>query len=239
MIVPGIFGELKNAVQAVDTIRKWREETIAKAETEEEARATEVLADATILVEMMNEYANGYRRLCGQLQDFGPYWSEERRREAEAAYRAWIDEQVFAPEISKSLSSLRTAADRNETVAELVESGQYFLSNSVYPLLNAKNRSAARGPFIRALLESKTEQGGEIVRRWALQTLRRLNRSQDQLNSANEIVGRLRGELRILNLPVMSSPVHNEDRPDVPNASWRSRVASSLRNWAHRFRKTR
>jgi hypothetical protein len=117
----GPFKEIESAVHTIDIIKNWKEESQKKRQSEKGRIADEVLANATILVEAMNEYANGYRRICGRLQ---------------------------------------------------------------------------------------------------------INVTEAQLRRANETLGRLRGELRVLDLPVLPAPLENVDR-----SSWLRRMGARLAKW--------
>jgi hypothetical protein len=222
----GPFKEIESAVRTIDTIKSWKEESQKKRQSKKERIADEVLANATILVEAMNEYANGYRRICGRLQDFQGDWSGEQRNEAEAAYREWLDSRIFEPAIFESLRELRTTSDQNATVAELVECASDFVNRSVAPLISAKNKSVQRPQIIRSLHEAKTYEEGAPVRRWAARALGRINITEAQLRRANETLGRLRGELRVLDLPVLPAPLENVDR-----SSWLRRMGARLAKW--------
>jgi hypothetical protein len=87
MAVPDPTAMANNLMQIVDTRRKWQEQ--AKG-AEACANAT-LLAEVNSLVDAMNAYAEGYRLLSGELQDFRADWSRTQRQQAAADYRAWID----------------------------------------------------------------------------------------------------------------------------------------------------
>jgi len=224
----GPFQEIESAVNTIDTVRRWKEEARQKKLSDKERMAEEVLANATILVAAMNEYANGYRRICGRLQDFRGDWSERQRAEAEEAYREWLDPRIFEPAIYESLRELRTTSDQNETVAELVRCATDFLNRSVAPLISAKNKSVQRPQVIQALHEAKTYEAGAPARRWAIRALGRINVTEAQLRRANEALGQLRGELRVLDLPVLPTPLENAGQ-----SSWVRRMRDKFRKLPH------
>jgi hypothetical protein len=214
--IPDPTSMAHNIARTADIFRRWQEQA-------NDARASadaHLLAQANLLVIAMNSYADGYRRLIGEFQDFRPSWGLLRREEMEDKFRAWIDPRDITNEIRQRLTALTMMQSEREGLDKLIRDADDFLHYTVEALLSAKASESDRTRVIDALAMGHTAEEARVVTDWARYAKNRLTLSEEQLKSANEEVARLTVRLTDLNkftqIPIPETPWHGLfGRPDL------------------------
>jgi hypothetical protein len=177
--------------QVADALKEWRDQANdAKSKAD-----AQLLTQASLLVIAMNAYSNGYLRLIGEFQDFRPSWGQERRRNAEEKFRAWIDPRDITDGMRQHLTVLIEMSSEREKLDKLISDAESLFSCTVEPLLNAKESSVDRARVIDALTSAYTMEQARDVTRWAEDAKKRLAMGEEQRKSANKEMARLTARL--------------------------------------------
>lgn len=224
--IPDPTAMANNLMQMEDTRRRWQEQA---KDAEAQANAA-LLAVVGSLIDAMNAYAEGYRLLSGELQDFRPNWTRAQRQQATADYRAWIDPRGISNQIRRHLRVLTNlqadAAVLDDSVTtsmdRLIPAAFDFLSNTADPLLRAKESDEDRARVVDALSQASTVEQARPVADWVTRTKEYLADGSEQLRTSNDELAMLTTRLTALHhftaLPAGQPP---RDKP-----RWRQRCAA-------------
>jgi hypothetical protein len=202
MAIPDPTAIANNLVQIEDARRKWREQA---KDAEGRANAA-LLAEVDSLVDAMNAYAEGYRLLSGELQDFRPDWDRTQRRQAADDYRAWIDPRGISEQIRRHLQILTDLQARSDGIDDavitsmdrLIPAASGFLYDTVDPLLRTKESDEDRARVVDAVTHASTLEQAQPVADWVAQTRKYLADGKEQLRAANDELAALTTRLSVL-----------------------------------------
>ena len=229
--IPEPSSVINNLYQVADTRRRWQEQArSARADAN-----AQLLAEARQLVDSMNRYANGYRKLCGLFQDFRVTWTPEQRQNAAKSFRAWVDPRNVSNQAAQHLSTLEEirsdtaevgaggeeSSDYLVVLDRIINNALFFFEWTIRPLLVAKESPVSRARFIDALADARTAEQVQVVTDWARDVMAHLNHSQSQLVSVNTDLGTLTKQLTALN------QVNPPPAPKAPTKTWWNRRLTS------------
>jgi hypothetical protein len=210
--IPEPTSMAKNLVQTADTLKKWQ----AQATNAKAVADARLLAEANLLLIAMEDFADGYRRLSGELQDFRPSWETERRRNAEDRFRDWIDPRDISMAIDAHLGVLIEMQAERTTLEQLIRDAGNFFDYTVRLLIDGKRDPAPRARLIDALTTARTVENAKVVRDWAIYIQQVLDEGEEYLKSANREVAKLTANLTELNrftqLPIAERPWYSKFR---------------------------
>ena len=90
----------------IDNIRDLQDEYRRRREDDPAGAYARLLDEVDHLVDAMNAYAENFRRLGGEFQDFRTDWPLEERLRVAANYREWIDSRAISRKIHEHLEAL-------------------------------------------------------------------------------------------------------------------------------------
>lgn len=186
-------------------------------------------------MDAMRAYAEGYRRLAGELQDFRPDWAREQRQQAVAHYRDWIDPREISHLIHQHRSVLQAVRasgaglddEIGEHLGQFIQAASEFLDKAAEPLLRLKASDERRARVTDALTGAHSTEQAQPVSDWVYETRAYLADGQAPLAAASEQMTALKTRLTALNhftvLPAAQPP---ETKQPQAKQSWLQRFVA-------------
>jgi hypothetical protein len=189
----------------IDQMYFRRKEWARQQKSDEAQRDTELFAEIQLLVDALNAYAEGYRQLYGELQDFRANWTPQQRQNAEKHYRAWIDPREISVKIDNQLTLLNERRRKDEALKKIlkdsldaiISAGNTYKNITVRPLLERKESDENRAQLIDALATGRTSKNAQIVEDWVGYTRDALNDGKEYLDSVNNRTTLLKAGLSV------------------------------------------
>lgn len=212
----------------LDEIYFRRKERARQQKNDEAQRNAELFAEIQLLADAMNAYHDGYRQLCGELQDFRTNWTQQQRQNAQKDYRAWIDPQAISVKISTQRTLLKERRRKDESLKQIIKEGldaiisaaDQYDNTTLNALLGRKESDTDRARLIDALAVGRTTGAAQVVKDWVDYTRRSLDEGKHYLDYVTNETAGLKADLSVSDeLPTSATR----------KTPWYKRITSPLR----------
>jgi hypothetical protein len=194
-----------NVINNIDEMYFRRKEWARQQRNDEAKRNAELIAEIQLLADVMNAYHDGYRQLCGELQDFRTNWTRQQRQDAAKDYRAWIDPRSIYVKISTQRTLLKERKRKDESLKQsikevldaIISAADGYHRTTLTALLGRKESDDDRARLIDALAVGRSADAAQVVKDWVAYIRYGLDEGKHYLDYVTHQTATLRADLSI------------------------------------------